>query len=258
MAVKLYKKKDYVRALPLFEELLAFYRGKSESEEIYLYYCYCYYGLGQFELAAYHFKNFTENYYNSKYIERCSFMYAHCLYKDALPYELDQTSTIKAIAEIQLFLNRFPNSSGIYDTVSVIQNGILLKDKDTITYKEEANEEIEQLRTTLKTKAFQNAMLFYKIEDYNAAVVSFRNALKDFPDMENKEQIEFLIVKSSYLFAKNSIDEKKVERYEAVFADYSEFVRNNKAGSRYYEEAAEINAKAIEELTRHKKLHNIQ
>jgi outer membrane protein assembly factor BamD len=71
-AVKAYQKKDYVRALPLFEELLAAYRGQPKSEEIYFYYCYCYFGQGQYELAAYHFKNFTENYYNSKHMEECA------------------------------------------------------------------------------------------------------------------------------------------------------------------------------------------
>ena len=74
------------------------------------YYCYCYFGQGQYELAAYHFKNFTENYYNSKHMEECAFMYTKCLYKDALPYFLDQTNTEKAISEVQAFLNIYSNS----------------------------------------------------------------------------------------------------------------------------------------------------
>ncbi len=260
MAVKMFKKEDYVRALPLFEDLLAVYRGKEKSEEIYYYYCYCYYGLGQFELAAFHFKNFTENYYNSKHMEKCSFMYGHCLYKDALPYFLDQTATSKAIAEIQLFLNMYPNSNGVYqiDSFIVMKDGFGVEIKDTVTFKEKSNEQIEELRTKLKTKAYENGKLFYKIQDYHAAVVSFKNTLKDFPDMENKDEIEFLIVKSSYLFAKYSVDEKKEERYQAVFTEYKEFTRNNKSGNKYYAEATEINAKASEELTKHQKLHKIQ
>jgi outer membrane protein assembly factor BamD len=154
-----------------------------------------------------------------------------------------------------LFLNKFPNAH-IFDVVPVVKDG--MKQKDTIYYKELANEQIEELRGRLKSKAYDNAMLFYKIEDYNAAMVSFKNALKDYPDMENKDQIEFLIVKSSYYFAKYSIDEKKPERYEAVFTEYKEFVRNNPVTNRYYPEATEINAKAMVELAKHKKLHNIQ
>ncbi len=117
---------------------------------------------------------------------------------------------------------------------------------------------MEELRTKLKTKAFENAMLFLKIEDYNAAVVSFKNVLKDFPDMENKDQIEFLIVKASYYFARYSIDEKKEERYQAVFNEYKEFTRNNKPDNKYYADATAFNAKAAEELTKHQKIHKIQ
>jgi outer membrane protein assembly factor BamD len=261
MAVAMYKKRDYVRALPLFEELLAVYRGKEQSEGIYRLYAYCYYGLGQFELAAYHFQNFTQNYYNSRYMEECSFMYAHCLYKDAHEYFLDQTSTTKAISEIQLFLNIYPGNGAFeIDSSKYVNdnNGFKVRLRDTLTYKEQANQEIEELRIKIKTKAFENAMLFYKIEDYNAAVVSFKNTLKDFPDMEKKDFIELMIVKASYYYAKYSVDDKKEERYKAVFTEYKEFTRNNKPGNRYAAEAAQFNAKAEAELIKHQKLNKIQ
>jgi len=260
LAKKLYLKKDYVRALPLFEDLLAVYRGKEKSEEIYYYYCYSYYGLGQYELAAFHFKNFTENYYNSKHIEECNFRYTNCLYKDALEYFLDQTSTVKAISEIQLYLNQYPNSKSIYEVLDKDRTvgGQTIAFKDTITFKDKCNDQIDELRGKLKTKAFENAMLFYKIEDYLAAIVSFKNAIKDFPDMDNKDEIEFLIVKCSYLYAKFSIDEKKEERLNIVFAEYSEYTRNNKPSNKWHDEATKLNKKAQEELTKHQKIHKIQ
>lgn len=236
MAKKMYNKGDYVRALPLLEDLLAIYRGKVESELMYYYYATSYYGLGQYELAAYHFKNFTENYYNSDSMEVCSYKYVECLYLDALPYFLDQTTTTKAIGEIQLFLNKYPNSK----------------------YKDACNNHIDDLRGQLKRKAYENAMLFYKIEDYLGAIVSFKNALKDFPDLENKDQIEFLIVKSSYFYAKYSIEEKKEERYKMVFEEYKEYTKNNKATNRWYKEATLYNEKAKEDLSKYKKLNNIQ
>jgi outer membrane protein assembly factor BamD len=101
-------------------------------------------------------------------------------------------------------------------------------------------------------------MLFYKIEDYLAAIVSFKNAIKDFPDMDNKDEIEFLIVKCSYLYAKFSIDEKKEERLNIVFAEYSEYTRNNKPSNKWHDEATKLNKKAQEELTKHQKIHKIQ
>lgn len=236
LANKLYEKKDYVRAVVLFEDLLAVYRGKEKSEELYLKYAYCYYGLGQYDLAAFHFKNFTENYYNSKYSEECSYRYVSCLYLNAMPYYLDQTNTTKAIAEIQLFLNQYPNS----------------------TYKDFCNEHLEDLRKALKKKSYESAMLYFKLEDYLAATTTFKNTIKDFPDIENKEEIEYMIVKSNFLFAKNSIDEKKEERLNEVFVAYKEYMRNNKEGSAHYKDVNTINEKAKAELEKHKKFNKIQ
>ncbi len=236
MAVKQYKAKDYIRALPIFEELLAYFRGKEKAEELYFYYAYCYYGLGQFELASFHFKNFTETYFNSKHTEECYYMYAHCLYKDALPYYLEQTNTTKAIAEMQIFLNLFPNT----------------------IYRELGNEQIEALRKNLKKKAFETAMLFYKIEDYRAASLSFKNAIKDFPDIENKDYIDFMVIQSNYLYDKYSIDEKKEERLKAVFTEYAQFIKKYTATSKYSEQAKDLNNKAIKDLEKYKKNNKSQ
>jgi outer membrane protein assembly factor BamD len=233
-ALKAYKKNDYIRALPLFEDLLAVYRGQAKSEEIYYYYSYCYYGQGQYELAAYHFKNFTENYFNSKHLEECAYMYTKCLYKQALPYFLDQTNTEKAIQETQLFLNLYPKTK----------------------FKEECNVQVAELRANLHKKAYETAMLFYKIEDYRAAILSFKNAIKSYPDIENKDYIEFLIIKSAHQYAKLSIDEKKLERYDDVFREYQHFIKYNK-NSKYTKQAEEINAKAQEELLKYKKINKL-
>lgn len=236
MAEKMYEKKDYIRAVTLYEDLLAVYRGKAESENIYLKYAYCHYGLGQYELAAYHFKNFTENFYNSKHMEECSYRYVSCLYLDALPFELDQTNTLKAISELQLFLNQYPNS----------------------IYKDFCNEHMDDLRKSLKEKSFQSAMLYFKMENYLSATVTFKNTIKDFPDIDNKEEIEFMIVRSSYLYAKNSIEERKEERFQQVFVETKEYFKNNKPESKHYKDVVEIEAKAKLDLEKHKKLNKIQ
>lgn len=229
MAVAKYKKKDYTRALPLFEDLLSIYRGREKAEEIYYYYAYCFYGMGQFELAAFHFKTFTESFYNSVHSEECNYMYVHCLFKDALPYYLDPTTTEKAIEEMQLFLNEYEDTK----------------------YRVVCNEQIAELRAKLLKKSFKNAMLFYNIEDYRAAIISFKNTLKDFPEVDNKDEIEYLIVKSAYLYAKLSIEEKKEERYKAVFEEFNEFASNNKPSNQYYKSALEINNRAKKDLEKH-------
>jgi outer membrane protein assembly factor BamD len=232
MAMAMYKKKDFARALPLYEELLAVYRGKEKSEELYFFYCYCHYYIGEYELAAYHFNNFTENYYNSKHLEECGYMYLMCLYNDALPSELDQTKTNKAIAETQVFINKYPNTS----------------------YMEKCNNLLNELRQTLMEKSYSNAMLYYKLGDYLAASVAFKNTIKDYPDIKNKGELEFFILKSNYLYAKNSVEIKKEERYQEVFTAYEVFKRNNPETSEFFIEANEIYEKAKQELIKHQSI----
>ena len=66
----------------------------------------------------------------------------------------------------------------------------------------------------------------------------------------------FLILKSSYLLAKYSVDEKLIDRYNSVFKEYAHFVKFNK-NSKYFKQASDINEKAAEELNKYKKTNNL-
>ena len=149
-AVKYYEKKDYYHALQLFEELISVYRGTSKAEKSYYYYVYCTYYVDDFTMAAYHFNNFVQSYPSSTYAEEMQYMYAYCYYLDSPVSSLDQTSTYDAIDKFQLFINKFPNSKKV----------------------EESNKYIDELRLKLEVKSFDNAKLYYRTENYKAAVVA--------------------------------------------------------------------------------------
>jgi outer membrane protein assembly factor BamD len=129
-------------------------------------------------------------------------MSAYCKYLDSPTYTLDQTSTHEALKELQIFINFYPKS----DRVA------------------EANKLIDALRLKLIEKAYEIAKLYYKTESYNAAQIAFTNILKDFPETSYREEIMFNIVKSSYYYAKNSIDSKKQERYKTVIDAYNSLI----------------------------------
>ena len=73
-------------------------------------------------------------------------------------------------------------------------------------------------------KAYENARLYYRMEDYKAARVAFRNVLKD--DAENiyREDILYYIAKSSYKYASLSVENKQKERYLTFVDDYYNFI----------------------------------
>lgn len=216
-AIRLYNKGDYFKALPLLEELITVYRGTKKAEKTYYYYAYTNYQLGDYETAAYDFDNFNKTFPASEFAEECAYMHAYCFYQDSPLYSLDQTNTYKAINELQLFADLYPNSSRIG----------------------QCNKLIDQLREKLELKNYDNAKLYYNMEDYKAAVTAFRNLLIDFPSTRFREESMFLILKAAYLLAENSIEEKKAGRYQEAGTYYTEFI-SNYAESKYRKDADDI------------------
>lgn len=225
-----YNKQDFVKALPLFEELVSVHKGTNEVEEIYYHYAYCFYGQGEYLMASYHFKNFVTTFPKSKFSEECHYMYAYCYYLQSPYYTLDQSETQKAINAFQLFINTYPNSERVKD----------------------CNVSIDKLRRKLEMKAYIGAELYYKTGDYKAATIALKNLLKDYPDTEDREKAYFLILKSHYLLAKESISAKKEERLNATLTAYLDFV-DKFSSSTYLKDAEKIYETSLESL---KKIKN--
>jgi len=217
-AVKLYDKKQYYKALPLFEELITLYRGTKKAEKTYYYFAYTNYKLEDYASAAFDFENFAKTFPSSEWAEECSFMSAYCYYQDSPEYSLDQTNTLKAISQMQLFADHYPASKRIA----------------------ECNELIDQLRWKLELKSYDIAKLYFSMEEYKAAVTSYKNLVKDFPSTKFREEALFMILKAGFRLADNSIDSKKAERFQQAQLSYAEFV-NAYPQSKYKKDADDIN-----------------
>jgi outer membrane protein assembly factor BamD len=201
-AIKLYNKKEYTKALGLFDGLVTRYRGYAEAEELFYDYAYTNYKLKDYTSARYHFKNFADTYPSSARAEECRFMSAYCYYLDSPIFSLDQDNTNKAIDALQLFINLYPKSDRVAEASKLIQN----------------------LRDKLEEKAYANAKLYLTISDYQAAVIAFGNVLRDFPDTRYAEEIEFLTVKAQYLYADHSNIFKQEERYNLAINYADQFI----------------------------------
>lgn len=213
-ALRLYNNKSYTKALILFDDLIQKYRGRSEAEDLSYYYAYTNYKLKDYTTSRYHFKTFADNYPNSPKAEECRFMAAYCYYLESPIYSLDQDNTLKAIESLQLFINLHPKSERVAEASKLIDN----------------------LRDKLETKSFENAKLFLDIGDYKSAVIAFRNSMRDYPDTKYAEQMQFLSIEAQYLYAKNSFENRQVERYNEAIELYNEFVEQYPS-SKYLKQA---------------------
>jgi outer membrane protein assembly factor BamD len=80
------------------------------------------------------------------------------------------------------------------------------------------------LEDKLVYKSFVAAKLYYNVGQYKAAMVSLRNSLLDYPESMYREEILYLIAKSTYLRAANSIESKQKERYQKTVDEYYSFI----------------------------------
>ena len=68
-AVSLFNKASYNKAMQLFEQITAEFRGTDKAEKIAYMNAYCYYHESDYILANYQFKQFAENFPTSQYAE---------------------------------------------------------------------------------------------------------------------------------------------------------------------------------------------
>jgi outer membrane protein assembly factor BamD len=225
MAEKYFNQEDYTKALPLLEELITLYRGTNKAEKLYYYFAYCHYHIGDFYLASYYFKNFASTYPASQYSEECVFMSAICQFRNSPKPSLDQTNTEQAISEMQLFVNKYPESARL-DTCNLL---------------------IDKMRSKLEVKSYEMAMLYFKTEFYQSAAVSLKNTLVDYPNSQYKESIMFHILQSNYRLAMNSVSTKKEVRLKDTVKSYHKFV-GSFGESEYSKEAGNILDNAKKQL----------
>jgi outer membrane protein assembly factor BamD len=230
-AVKFYNKKDYTKALGLFEGLVSRYRGQAQAEDLYYYYAYTNYKLKDYTSARYHFKTFADTYPSSTRAEECRFMSAYCYYLDSPVFSLDQENTTKAIDALQLFINLYPKSDRVAEASKLIQN----------------------LRDKLEQKAYANSKLYLTISDYQAAVISFGNTLRDYPDTKYAEELEFLTIRAQFQYAYHSREYTQPERYTLAENYANQFIEKY-PNSKYLRDAQDYKRESEQGITKSKNI----
>lgn len=201
-AIEYYKEEEWIKAITLLEDIIPFYKLTPEGEYLYFIYCNANYKLEDYYLAGYYFSRFVRQYPRSPFCEEAMFLGALCSVHNSPQYSLDQTETYNALDGMQVFIDMFPNSPRI-DTCNII---------------------MDKLRAKLELKQFEYAKLYYRTENYRAAVVALNATLEKFPGTVYEEEIHYLLVISSFELAINSISTKKLDRLNETLKSYRKFV----------------------------------
>lgn len=206
-AKKAYENRKYVQAITLLEDLQTPMRGTENGEDANFLLAMSYFENKDYINSGVHFKNYYQRYPRGKYAELARFYSGYGYYLDSPDPQLDQTFTLKAIEELQGFLDYFPTS----DKAGIARNAIF------------------EMQDKLTLKQLQNAQLYYNLgnflgNNYESCIITAKNALKDFPYSKYREDFELLILKAKYQEAKNSVAEKSEDRYRDVIDEYYSFI----------------------------------
>lgn len=221
-AQRAFDQKKYIQTINILQEIFTPLRGTSKGEEALYLLARAYYENQDYTNSNTYFKTYYQRYPKGKFAEQARFYSGYGWYLDSPDPQLDQSYTIKAIEELQKFLETYPKS----ELVPQAQSAIF------------------EMQDKLTLKELQNAQLYYNLgnfmgNNYQSAIIVSQNALKDYPYSKYREDFEFLILKSKFQLAKNSISEKMGERYGDVIDEYYSFI-NNYPESKHTKEANTI------------------
>ncbi len=223
-----YNDRKFSKAAALFESLSVLTTGTEKDDTVQYYWGLSNYRFRDYYTAETNFDHFLEYFPRSPFSPEARFLRLDCLYRSTLRYELDQNPTYKAMNAISEYMQEYPNS----------------------VHMDACRQMMEDLEERLDTKAYEAARLYYKMEDYIASRVAFRNVLKDDSENMYREDILYYIAMSSYKYAQLSVHQKQKERYMTFVDDYLNF-KGEYPDSEYSRELDILYRRAQRELGRY-------
>ena len=206
-AKKYFNQKKFVKSATLLEEVIQYYRGRTEAEETLYLLAQSYYGQKDYMTASEYFKSYFNTYPKGEFAELARYYSAYGLYLDSPDPRLDQTQTYESISQFLMYLEYYPQS----ERAKEAQN-ILFELQEKLAYKE-----------YLAAKLYYN-LGTYMGNNFGACVITADNALKSYPDTQYREELVFLKICSKHELAIVSIDERLQGRYREVRDEYYNYM----------------------------------
>ena len=202
-AKECFAKGQYTRAITLLQELITLEKGTDNAEESLYMLAMAEYCNKDYETAAEYFKKYCSSYPRGVYSQMAKYYVGQSLFMSTPEPRLDQSMTVMAINSFQEFLDIYPDAS----------------------MKKQAQERLFELQDKLVQKELYSAQLYYDLgsyfgnctsggNNYEACIITAQNALKDFPYTKLREEFALVMVKSKYELAQQSVEEKKLERFQ--------------------------------------------
>lgn len=212
-AKKYFNAKQYNKSATLLEELYTIFRGTVNAEESLYLLAQSYYGQKDYQTASQYFETYYSTYPKGEYTELARFYSGYGLYLDSPDPRLDQSQTYRAIEQLQLYMEYYPQS----DRAAQAQD-ILFELQEKLAYKE-----------LLATQLYYN-LGTYMGNNYQSCVITAQNALKNYPYSKYREDFMYNIIRSKYELAQVSVEEKLQGRYREIVDEYYNYTNEYPEG----------------------------
>lgn len=215
-----YEKGQYARVIELLEELQAVHKGTERSDRTLFLLADSYFKSKDYYSAENYFDSYYRTFPKGTYAEEARFLYGKAAFLNSDDPRLTQEETYKALNVLSVFLDYYPESARV----------------------NEVNAMLEELTEKLVYKQLLNSRLYFNLgnylgdNNYQSCIVTASNALLDYPVSKYREELAFLILKSRYVLATQSVDALLLDRYRAAIDEYYSFV-NEFPDSKFKKEA---------------------
>lgn len=202
-AKECYAEGKFAQAITLLTGLINIEKGTDNAQESLYMLAMAEYNSMDYEGAAQAFKRYYQSYPKGYLAEMAHYYEGQSLYMGTPEPRLDQSMTVTAIAAFQTYLDLYPDGK----------------------LKDEAQQRLFELQDKLVLKELYSAKLYFNLgtyfgnctegeNNYEACIVTSQNALKDYPYSNLREDFSVLIMKSKFELAEQSVEAKKLERYQ--------------------------------------------
>lgn len=229
-AMRYYNNQQFLSAAGLFEDLYPLSLGTPRADTILFLFAHSYYMNGDYEMAAFHFRDYVRRYPNSERTEDAFYYGTAAIYNTCPDYSLDQSNTQYAIEQIKTFIQAYPNNAHI----------------------EECNVMLDALRLKLARKDLEILILYYNTDHYEACQIAAKNFFNEYAYSPLMPEAIYYLTLNNLEYAKRSVERKKEERYKACL-DACNRLLLNYGETKYTKEVEKISKEVQKQLLKYNK-----
>lgn len=201
---ELYDRGRYQRATEYFQAVFTYGRQNEYAADAQYYLAWSHMHNREYILAASEFNRFAQIHRTDPRVPEAEFQRARAYYEQSPGYQLDQSNTRRAVDELQLFINRFPEHELV----------------------PEAEEMIAELQEKLARKDFETGKLYERRELYEAAAIMFERVFDKYPASTPWAERALVSAMENYIqFAEQSVRARQEERLDLAVRNYERLVQ---------------------------------